>query len=238
MSFDWGSRPTDYGRGGDIDMDLVYNDPRFATAVTEAIKQSPTMRSAFPHSSIDPRAIYPVQRVTTLPNARERYDGLEVEYYPSGSAASQPAWRLVWSSVANSGSGAWMCIGGGMLYDLVATPDSTTSTANYADLVTDGPLVAVAVDGDYEVYFSSDASHSAINGVCYIAPGGTSYTAADSASAYYQAYTATSNGGISRVRVLPLSVGNLKLQYKTSSGTATYSNRFIAVRPIELRPEG
>lgn len=68
MSFDWGNgaRPTDYGRGGSIDVQQVFNDPGFITAVMEAVKSVPTMLGSFPYSSIDRRAIRDLDKYSGL----------------------------------------------------------------------------------------------------------------------------------------------------------------------------
>lgn len=243
MSFDWGSRPTDYGRGGGIDMDLVYNDPRFATAVTDAIKQSPTMRSAFPHSSIDPRAIYPVQRVTTLPNARERYDGLEVEYCPNG-LDDYPVWRLVWRQAANGGSGAWVFIGGRPLVvnQSSAAGHTTASLSTYTDM-SNITSIAPGVAGVFDVQASGSMylpSTTLAEARVVVTDSTTSVSIAF--VSLIDQYESSTGGNAWPARITSASAPTFKLRVATNNKQVNFGSGDglwgLSVIPSELRPEG
>ena len=171
-----------------------------------------------------------VHSVVALPPSP--YEGLEVDYHPSGSLATGPVWRCVWRSALNSGSGAWAVVSGAPLTSFVTTGQTTTSTS-YVDLATVGPAVAIDYAGDYIIRIEADLRNSAANTsvMSFAGPG----VAAGGEPVALKDGTIRHN--VSALGPVTFTgAGAVVAKYTVSAGTGTFQRRRMALWPVELRP--
>ena len=170
-----------------------------------------------------PRASY----VTALPS--NPADGDEVIFVDSLTAPTY-AWHLRY--VAARSSNKWVFIGGSPLSAAVATSETSSSTT-YAALATAGPSVTIPVAGDYIVEHGSTLSSGTnATGRHSYDIGGTGAVDADSvATEYVGAVGPTS---VFRRKAKSLTAVTLTSKYKTSGGTVTVVERFLAVTPVAI----
>lgn len=64
--------------------------------------------------------------VVSLPGSP--YEGMEVDYHPTGSLATGPVWRCVWRAAMNGGSGAWIPVGMSGPAQVVQSTSGTRTT--------------------------------------------------------------------------------------------------------------
>lgn len=87
--------------------------------------------------------------VVSLPGSP--YEGLEVDYHPTGNLATGPVWRCVWRAAMNGGSGAWVFVGGASLISTQsAVSDHTTANVNTWAALTNTPQITVSA-GVYNI---------------------------------------------------------------------------------------
>lgn len=177
-------------------------------------------------------SVIPAGRGTTLPATP--YDGQEYVLVDSLTVPTY-AWRFRYSPESTSAY-EWEFIGGAAVDHEVATDQSTASTT-YVDLGTVGPTVVVPREGDYNVSWGSAA---------YVTDGAAVYPAvkigavatsdADSAVLSLAAAEAGLTRRTSREKLFTgVAAGSeVKMQYKTSAGTANFYDRWLRVTPIRV----
>lgn len=120
----------------------------------------------------------------------------------------------------------------------VATSQTTTSTS-YINLATTGPQVATLPTGKSAlVWFMAQMSHSSSSGECSVSvavSGATSVPANDDWRLLQSGVTASNDNRHGVVHLFTgLTAGNntFTMQYRTNTGTATFSNRDLIVIPL------
>lgn len=120
----------------------------------------------------------------------------------------------------------------------IATSQTTTSTT-YANLATTGPQVATVATGKTAlVWFMAQMSHSSSSGetsVSVAISGATTLAANDDWRLLQSGVTAANDNrhGVTHL-FTGLTAGNntFTMQYRTNTGTATFSNRDLIVIPL------
>ncbi|MBE5459756.1 hypothetical protein E3G69_002846 [Mycobacteroides abscessus] len=157
-------------------------------------------------------------------------------YRSGGWASSDPALPGSMSQFAFLDTGTPARIVSGT----IATAQGTNSTATYVDLATPGPSVTLNVPASGEVTIDVSAAYSsggaaAQTGYMGCALSGANTRAAtDATAAYGRTVTAGLYGTLARrIHLTGLTPGTttFKAVYKTSTSTATFSDRHIIVEP-------
>lgn len=162
MSFSWEERHNRplgapaYGGSGAIDLSAIYNDPRFAETVQDAVRRVATMRGAFPHGSIDPRALMEVPVLATLPPRQSRYPGMQVRYDHN---PGEDNWLLQWEPLLKGGEGAWAVRSAGHLFAETDGTERTTSSTTPVAL-TGGPDIDIPAGGRYVLMASAELANA------------------------------------------------------------------------------
>lgn len=121
-----------------------------------------------------------------------------------------------------------------ILEAVVDTAQTTTSTS-YANLTTDGPTVASMTTGvKAMVWTNAELSNSASGTVLasFEVSGATTIAAADNRAVFNDAGTNTHRGGVSALMALTAGSNNFRMQYRTTSATATFKNRRMQVMAL------
>lgn len=146
---------------------------------------------------------------------------------------------IVWQLRYNAGSSSphkWEFVGGMALSSEVDTSETTTSTT-FVDLATVGPQITLPLAGDWEFAYGQEGNSSAINGFLVISLniGGTE-AGADELATGGGSGTAGDYRELARVRrKTGLSASTVvKLQYRTTSGTGTFRNRWLRATPVRV----
>lgn len=174
--------------------------------------------------------------VTSLPGSPN--DGDLVVF--AGDASNGVEWLLRY----NAGSGSaykWEFLGGGAMYFMVSTDESTAS-ASYVDLTTVGPSLTVPLAGDYRIQGGCSTWRStagAAQSLMSLKVGAAATSDSDKivwfASAADAGATQKSITGQRELRKLGLTAGTvLKMQYKSTSGTAQFLDRWMAIQPVKV----
>jgi hypothetical protein len=163
--------------------------------------------------------------------------------FVDSTTAPTYAWLLQYISA--KASNKWQFMGGSPASSEVATSESTTS-ATYAALTTAGPSFTLPVAGDYEVSIGAYFVPTAADDIDQTARmsydiGGTGAVDADSIAnivnvpSTANADSSQSGGSYARSKQkAALTAVALTAKYKTSSGTCSFSNRWMTVTPIAL----
>lgn len=176
--------------------------------------------------------------VSTLPVSP--YNGQVIQYQSAGMATDGVVWTLKYRS-ASASSFKWEYIGGSLLFSAVETDESTTS-ATYVDLTTVGPSVTIPLAGDYEITcgcYAWRSSTGAAQSYASLKVGATATSDNDkvtwSATPAQAVANQISEAGTRVFVKTGLAAGTvLKLQYRSSAGTAQFLNRWISVRPVRV----
>lgn len=157
-------------------------------------------------------------------------------YRSGGWASSDPALPGSMSQFAFLDTGTPARIVSGT----IATAQGTNSTAAYVDLATPGPSVTLNVPASGEVTIDVSAAYSSGGAAaqtgymgCALS-GANTRAAADATAAYGRTVTAGLFGTLARrIHLTGLTPGTttFKAVYKTSTSTATFSDRHIIVEP-------
>lgn len=149
---------------------------------------------------------------------------------------------VIWHLRYRSGSAStykWEFLGGPPLYAEVQTGEATTSTT-YADLATLGPGVTVPLAGDYNVEIGCQASISTLTAAAIMsyAIGGTAASDDDQIRVRSPDATGSNNLGatVARTRRKTALAAStlLRAKYKASSGTGTFTYRWMRVVPVRV----
>lgn len=165
--------------------------------------------------------------VTALPTAAAKV-GDRCVY--QADATNGVFWELIYDG---QGSYPWKAINGPPLFAEVSDDETTTGGA-YADIATVGPDIAVPLAGDYGVEIGASIFNSASSqNYASYAIGGTA--AADADAIRGDASAADRVVSVSRRRrKTGLTAVTLRMKYKTTTGTAHFLNRWIALHPIRV----
>lgn len=185
-----------------------------------------------------------IESVTTLPTGADRYEGREVDYWPSGTAGSGPLWRLVWRGAANSGSGAWECVSGAPLYSYVAGRNawSAPGTAYTWTAITGGPSITIPVTGTYDVRYGASGqleTNTSRGDERLVVFRDTTNIASVGASVSAFAQWAYVNWNAEFVSTAMVATNVLTLRRLSSDSSAADWGMYdmvISVTPLELRP--
>lgn len=157
-------------------------------------------------------------------------------YRSGGWASSDPALPGSMSQFAFLDTGTPARIVSGT----IATAQGTNSTAAYVDLTTPGPSVTLNVPASGEVTidvsaaYSSDGAAAQTGYMGCALSGANTRAATDATAAYGRTVTAGLFGTVARrIHLTGLTPGTttFKAVYKTSTSTATFSDRHIIVEP-------
>lgn len=161
------------------------------------------------------------------------YEGMSVHYWPGGTEGSGVMWTLTWRDAANSGSGAWMFVGGAPLVAQVITEQTTTSTT-YTDLATAGPSIAIPSAGIYDIGVAARA-YNASGAVSAMATQGPGWTT--TSPPFAQSQVSLRVGVSGGDRLTANAGGTVEAKYRSSTaGTAGFAYRRLTITPVELRP--
>lgn len=228
MSYDWsnGSRASAHG-GNPLSVEDVLMDQRFSAAVSHAIREASTMRSTFTQSSIDPRAIIPVPAMGTIPDARNRYEGMIIDYYPSGAVGSGPVWHLVRRGAV------WAYIGGAPLVSSVDASQAVTGTTTPTALTDSSvsvPAGLYSCTGHLGMVIDTGGGFAS-------AGVGSSTDAASNDNGWATGTTAGVPGSGHREVTIGAGGGTVQLYGWPGdvAHTATFIRRRLVVTPVEIR---
>jgi len=152
--------------------------------------------------------------------------------------AMSPVAGTVWLFRYNAGSAStykWEFVGGPPLSHEIITDEATGSTT-YVDLATVGPQITLPRAGDYEAFFGCKMYNSSAGNNIFAA---LKRGAAATSDNDYISYTNPANFSEScparSIRVTGMAASDiLKMQYKTSAATASFSKRFLKVTPVRV----
>lgn len=166
----------------------------------------------------------------------------------SSTPPASPTDGMIWRFPADSANGVywffqydssqatfkWVAMGAQVpMYASVLTSETTASAA-YVALATAGPSITVARQGDYDVTIGSRQFDGTAATVMHSYDiGGTGAVDAD---AFQQALVINqgSAGSWVRRKTAIAAATALVSKYKTSAGTASFANRFMAVTPVRV----
>lgn len=158
------------------------------------------------------------------------YDGQEV--YVLADSTNGVLWRFRYRA-ASASAYKWEFVGGPPLSAAVATQESTASVA-YVDLATVGPQIVLPLAGDFDVSVEARTFNNTGATQNYVSAGnptGTDPTAAILGTPAVNTNTPTQR----RLRMTGLASGStVKIQYRTTGGTATYGDRMLYVCPVRV----
>lgn len=164
--------------------------------------------------------------VTALPGTP--YDGQEV--YFLADATNGTVWHLRYRAAATAPY-RWEFVGGSPLFSMVE-PEQSAPHTSWGDLATVGPDVTVPLAGVYMARFGARISHSGTDFVMYgIRVGATDPT--DNESVMINVGAAGSRIHHDRQRRLTITTAGtlVRGRYRTNSGTASYTSRYVELRP-------
>jgi len=170
---------------------------------------------------------------STLPSSPAAGD----EYYYVADSTNGVIWHLRYKD----GTNKWEFVGGAPLAGVQNTGTSSTftSTTYIYDLTTaDGPSVTVPLTGTYRMEFGYDVSISSNNQTAVMGLH-TSSTANTGLITGAELSVEPINSGrtvtsAKFVHYYSLSAGTIYAQFKVTGGTATVTNRWIAITPSKL----
>lgn len=179
-----------------------------------------------------PWPAWPIEEVTTLPT---QPDPGQVVYFVADSTN-----RVIWTFRYNvtGTTYKWEFVGGPPLTASVNTGETTTSSANYADLSggATGPNITIARAGEYICSFSNNNYNDTAasqNAMSVRDIGGSE--ASDNDAAYTYLAAATNRTSAARNGVVLTCVANttIRCRYRvpTGGGTATFETRKLEVIP-------
>lgn len=171
---------------------------------------------------------------STLPSSPSAGD----EYYYVADSTNGVIWHLRYKDSTNK----WEFLGGAPLAGVqnTGTSSTLTSTTYVYDLTTaDGPSVTIPLPGIYRIEFGLDVSISANNQTATMGLHTSSTANTDLiAGAELSIETVSSNHIVTSTKFIhyyPFATsGTIYAQFKTTGGTATVSNRWIALTPSKL----
>jgi hypothetical protein len=210
----------------------------FDTRVLDIVRfhmRTPEFEESLVARSIPNNVVQPVIAVTELPYPSVRYEGQEIDYWPSGTAGTGPLWRLTWRGAANGGSGAWMVAGAPLIAAVTVTSGTTTS----ATYVTMGSATDVAVPATMVAHVKwTSRVWSTDGGALYVRPAGAGIASGvDDFAAVSNVQPASLQQIVHGVMSdVALTAGTITLYARTNSGTMTWSSRSLEVHPVEIRP--
>lgn len=223
-----GRTPYPYDRSGITEEQVR----RIARAEARALLASVDARNVYPPRSIPLRTVDSTPVVTALPVEPVADDEV---YFDTGDGF---LWHFRYLG-SQAGAYPWGAVGGQTpLFDEVEA-DETTTSPTFANLGTDGPVVTVPLPGDYDVRwgaFSTGTTATAIQAIA-VKRGTAAADAADSIRQQPPGVSYFSSGQSARHRRMTgLAAGDeLRLQYETNAGTATFGDRWITATPIRVR---
>ena len=165
--------------------------------------------------------------VTSLPTGVP--DGFQVIYTADDTNGVE--WQLRY----DAGTAAWRFIGGAPLHAEVTTEQTTASTS-YAALTTAGPSIAVPLAGTYVIETGCRGHVDTNAGFCGMSYdiGGTAASDNDWVVANEPAGSNTSPKTQMRRRRKTFTAVTLTAKYRTSAGTAAFSNRWMSLTPVTV----
>lgn len=170
--------------------------------------------------------------VTVLPSNPQ--DGQAIDYL--ADATNGVVWRLKYRAASASGS-KWEFVGGPPMYDAVDTNESTAS-ATYVDLATVGPSITVPLAGDYIFDLSSQITTSTTSAAFAMASLkiGAAATVDNDAIQDQTPVAAAATRSMARRIKRNVSAASTvcKLQYRSSTGTATFGRRALQITPVRV----
>ena len=161
--------------------------------------------------------------VTALPGSPT--DGQEVILVDSLTAPTY-SWRLRYSSGISDAS-KWLFVGGIPATVLVATAESTSTTASFVDLATVGPAFTVPRAGIYLVEATVYLHH--LQSRCRLALNGTPTGPEWSGGAAMATQPLVS--GSPTLELTVGASGVVKIMYSSQAGAPSFSNRLLRVTP-------
>lgn len=178
----------------------------------------------------------------------ERFVANRDSTFPSNPVDGQPFilsvdsangvnWALRYDN-SISDSYKWTFEGGAPLSHTVNTEQTTASTG-YTDLATTGPTVTIPKAGVYKIEFGGCASNSTADSDTKIAVnyGGSSPLDAEAIEMEGIISSGGSENRVAQSRTIiatATAAGTVKLQYRVTSGTGRFRNRWIIVTPVRL----
>jgi hypothetical protein len=186
-----------------------------------------------------------VPAVTTLPTGSDRYEGREVDYFPSGSNSSR-CWRLVWRSALNSGNGAWSVVSSNDPLNAVQSASGTVNNSSAITNMPNGPEITVPITGVYIVTaFGSVANANALGlGDLYVrfARDTTNLIDMAAVSIGISAWQRQTIGQVADGRAQTLTAGwvaRLRVSFSRADTDIRYGDYIrwnLSLQPLELRP--
>ena len=176
------------------------------------------------------------QALGALPGSGIRYEGYTVDYWPSGTPGSGVCWRCTWRDAANSGSGAWVVVGGGP--PIGSRVDGAQAVTGFSTPVAlSGNTVLTPVPGVYACTAHVGMAIGTAGGIARAGAGRTS-SLPDANSGFATGSTATVPGSGRRVVTTTPSELSIELYGwpDNSAHTATFTRRTLLVHPVELHP--
>jgi hypothetical protein len=151
-------------------------------------------------------------------------------------AAAGVMWVLRYNA-ASASTYKWEFVGGGVLYAMVQTTESTAVNSQWVNLTTDGPSITVPRAGDYYVQVGAQiastiaaAAHSAGAAVGDTSPALPILTVTAVGTLNAQPGT-----GFTQVVLNVASAGSvIKVRYYVTQGTGYFQGRSLTVRPIRV----
>lgn len=176
------------------------------------------------HNPSEPKS----ELVSVLPSSP--VDGQVVYFQNTAMAASGVVWTLRYR-VASSSSHKWEFVGGAAIFSEVLT-GQTTSSASFIDLATAGPSLTVPLTGDYDAEFGARI----LNAASGLGVAGLKVGVAEAGNGAEVSAGAASGANVLRaLRLTGLAAAEvLKLQYKTTSTSSEFIQRFLYVRPVRV----
>jgi hypothetical protein len=166
---------------------------------------------------------------SALPTGSKRWDGQRIKY--NADVSNGVIWELEYQSGA-TGANKWRFVGGGWLFQEIATEQSTGS-ASYVNLGTTGPVLTAPLAGDYDIWFGCDLADSAGLGA-WMAITSTTLATTDNNAVRNKGTDAVNASRMMRKTGLAVSEV-LTAKYRSGSPeTGTFSKRFLAIRPTRV----
>lgn len=158
-------------------------------------------------------------------------DGQEVYYL--ADAANGVVWHLRYRAASGS-TYKWEFVGGGPLTAEVAAAQSTASTT-FVDLTTVGPSITVPLAGDYVFSMAANISQAGTGnvGIMGLKIGAAAVVDSVQSTPGFAGAGQTASHPILR-RTVAAAATVVKLQYAANTNTATFSTRFLGVRPVRV----
>lgn len=127
--------------------------------------------------------------------------------------------------------------GGAPLYATITTEESTAG--GYTDLATVGPAVTIPLNGLYEVQYGACAQNTTADSDTRVTPSYGGSSPSNSEAIEMEGVVSGGTGNrIAQSRTLVVTVTDaprtMKLQYMVASGTGSWRNRWLFVRPVRI----